>query len=253
MPNTEWNASLYDQKHSFVSEYGKSLLSVLDPQAGERILDLGCGTGQLAHTISETGAQVVGIDSASTMIDVARQKYPGVDFYVMDARNFSFPEAFDAVFSNAALHWIPEPEKVVQCIASALRPGGRLVLEMGGKGNVANITTALQEALRDLAHVEVSSDWYFPSIGEYASLLEQHALEVHGASLFERPTQLADGEAGLRTWLIMFAKSMFDSFPPDIQRQALARTEQQLHPILFREGSWFADYKRLRIVAQRLP
>src|SRR5204863_6330888 len=100
---------------------------------------------------------------------------------------------------------------------------------------------------RELAHVEVSPGWYFPSIGEYASLLEQHALEVHSAFLFERPTQLADGESGLRTWLTMFAKGMFDRFPPDIQQQAFARTEQRLRPILFREGSWFADYKRLRI------
>jgi trans-aconitate methyltransferase len=252
MPNTEWNASLYDQKHSFVSEYGKNLLSVLDPQPGERILDIGCGTGQLAHTINEAGARVVGIDSASTMIDVARQKYPGIDFHVMDARYFSFPEPFDAVFSNAALHWISEPEKVAQCISSALCPGGRLVLEMGGKGNVASITTALQEALRELAHVEVTSGWYFPSIGEYASLLEQYDLEVHSAFLFDRPTQLEDGEQGLRTWLAMFAKGMLDRFPTEICEQTLARTEQRLRPTLFRDGSWYADYKRLRIVAHRL-
>jgi trans-aconitate methyltransferase len=198
------------------------------------------------------GAHVTAIDNASTMIDTARQKHPGIDFYVMDARDFSFPEPFDAVFSNAALHWIPEPEKVIQCIASALRPGGRLVLEMGGKGNVASITAVLHEAIRELAHIDVTSGWYFPSIGEYASLLEQYALEVHSAFLFERPTQLADGEQGLRTWLTMFAKGMLDRFPAEIREQALARTEQRLRPILFKDGSWYADYKRLRIAAHRL-
>jgi len=151
MPKNNWNASLYDQKHSFVSEYGKSLIPLLEPQAGESILDIGCGTGHLTKAIAEADAHVVGIDSSASMIETARTTYPDLKFLVADARNFSFPTPFDAVFSNAALHWIPEAEEVVRSIAAALKPGGRFVAEFGGKGNIATIISAFQQSLREVA------------------------------------------------------------------------------------------------------
>ncbi len=126
MPEIEWNPGLYDQKHAFIFEYGKGLLSILAPREGERILDLGCGTGHLTQAIAASGARVVGIDSSLEMIEQARITYPDIEFLVADARAFSFPYQFDAVFSNAALHWIPEAERVVEHIAIALRPGGQV-------------------------------------------------------------------------------------------------------------------------------
>src|SRR5258707_4644091 len=158
MPDTDWNVSLYDQKHAFVFEYGKGVISLLEPKAGETILDLGCGTGHLAKSIADAGARVVGMDSSASMVEAAQTAYPDIEFLVADARNFSFPTRFDAVFSNATLHWVPEAESVVQCIARALKPGGRFVTEFGGKGNEAQITTARQPYLRELLHREVGSD-----------------------------------------------------------------------------------------------
>ncbi|HLI08386.1 MAG TPA: class I SAM-dependent methyltransferase [Ktedonobacteraceae bacterium] len=253
MPRNDWNAALYDQKHAFVFEYGKGLLALLEPQAGEKILDLGCGTGHLAREIAATGAQVVGIDSAAEMVEKARQAYPDIEFLVVDARNFSFPYQFDAVFSNATLHWIPEAEQVVERVSAALRAGGRFVAEFGGKGNVASIVNALREATAELAGVAVDAGWYYPSIGEYASLLEKHGLAVQSAVLFDRPTKLEDGEKGLRNWITMFCQGMLSTIPDDVRQQVIVRVEALLRPKLFRDGNWFADYRRLRIVANKEP
>jgi trans-aconitate methyltransferase len=251
MPNNDWNPSLYDQKHAYVSEYGKALISVLAPRAGELILDVGCGTGHLAKAIAEAGARVIGIDSSTSMIETARKTYPGIEFLVADARDFSFPAPFDAVFSNATLHWITEQEQVVNCIAVSLKTGGRFVAEFAGKGNVGAIVTAIQQSVEEILHVLVDAEWYYPSIGEYATLLENHGLAVRSALLFDRPTQLEDGEMGLRNWVTMFAEHMFRTVPGDVRQQVLDRVEEKLRPVIFKEGHWFADYRRLRIVAYK--
>ncbi|HET8912501.1 MAG TPA: class I SAM-dependent methyltransferase [Ktedonobacteraceae bacterium] len=251
MPAHEWNTALYDQKHAFVFDYGKSVLSLLEAKPGELILDLGCGTGHLTNAIAESGAQTIGIDSAESMIKTAQETYPNREFFVADARDFSFEQPFDAIFSNAALHWVLEPEKVVIQMAAALKPGGRLVAEFGGKGNVAAITTALQQSIQELVQIEVPLTWYFPSIGEYASLLEKHGLAVHSALLFDRPTKLEEGENGLRNWLQMFGNSMMQAIPETAIPQVLERTEAKVRSRLFKDGAWFADYRRLRIVAYK--
>ncbi len=248
MTQTDWNASLYDQKYAFVFNYGESLMSILAPQAGERILDLGCGTGHLTAQIAATGAQVIGVDKSASMIATAQQKYPHIDFRVMDATHLSFDEPFDAIFSNATLHWIPQAEQVVAGMARTLKPDGRLVLEMGGYGNVATIIHTVQEAARSVANLEISSGWYFPTIGTYASLLEKHSFEVQNASLFDRPTTL-EGEDGLRNWLIMFGPQMLQQIPPELYNEVIARVEAIARPQLFHDGRWIADYRRLRVSA----
>jgi SAM-dependent methyltransferase len=251
MPTNNWNALLYDQKHSFVSEYGKSLIPLLEPQPNESILDLGCGTGHLTKTIAETSAHVVGIDSSASMIETARTTYPDLEFLVADARNFSFPMPFDAIFSNAALHWIPEAEEVVRSIAAALKPGGRFVAEFGGKGNIATIISALQQSLREVANIEADFGWYYPSIGEYTSLLERYGLTVRLALLFDRPTKLEDGKKGLRNWLQMFRGNMLQNMPDETKSQVIERTEERAHDLLFKGDHWIADYRRLRVVARK--
>jgi trans-aconitate methyltransferase len=249
MSHNNWNASLYDQKHAFVFEYGKGFIPLLDPQPRESILDLGCGTGHLTKTIAESGAHVIGIDSSPQMIETARATYPELEFLIADARDFSFNDPFDAIFSNATLHWVRPPESAVRCISASLKTGGRFVAEFGGKGNVSTIITAVQQALRELMHTEVDFAWYYPSIGEYASLLEQHGLAVKSAMLFERPTPLEDGEMGLRNWIRMFGGRVFQSIPEAVKQQILERTEEIARPNLFRDNQWVADYVRLRIVA----
>jgi trans-aconitate methyltransferase len=251
MPINNWNPSLYEQKHALVFEYGKGLIPILQPQPGEVILDLGCGTGHLTHTISESGAHVIGIDNSASMIETAHINYPHLEFLVADAKDFTFASPFDAIFSNATLHWIREAEQVAQCIAASLKPGGRFVAEFGGRGCVATITAAVQQSFRELLHREVDFGWYFPSIGEYASLLEQHVLDVRSALLFERPTPLEDGKMGLRNWIQMFGDRVFHNVPEDVKQQILERTEEKTRDRLFDNGQWVADYTRLRIVAYK--
>src|ERR1700704_6682097 len=202
-----WDAERYEGKHSYVWQFGTGLIDVLAPREGERILDVGCGTGQLTTEIASRGARVVGLDSSTNMLGQARQNYPGQKFVLADATSFRFPEPFDAVFSNAALHWVKNAEAAVESIALALRSGGRFVAEFGGNGNIAAIMSALSEVFG--ADADERCPWLFPSIGEYASVLERHRLEIREASLFYRPTPV-DDEDGMENWLRMFCGRYFE-------------------------------------------
>ncbi len=249
--NAPWDAGLYDDRHSFVWKHGATLVDLLAPQAGERILDLGCGTGHLTARIAEAGAQVVGIDSSAEMIAEARRGFPGLCFEVADARDFDLGEPFDAVFSNAVLHWVKPPERAVACIKRSLAPGGRFVAELGGRGNVAVIAAALEAAAGETSIGAWEPPWYFPSIGEYAALLESNGLEVTHAVLFDRPTPL-DGDDGLRSWVTIFARDLVERIPPDGREAFLRRVEDAARASLHRDGGWIADYRRLRVVARRV-
>jgi len=246
-----WNAELYDSKHSFVWEYGGDLISLLAPKPGEHILDIGCGTGHLTAKIAESGAHIVGVDRQLTMITAARQAYPDLRFEVADARKLPFEETFDAVFSNAALHWIHEPQLVIRNIWKVLRPQGRFVAELGGKGNVHQVKCAMDQALAELRGpgCQEINPWYFPSVSEYASLLETNGFVVRFITLFDRPTPLADGEAGLRTWITMFCAGYLEALQPEFRESFLRRVADLLRAELFRDGQWCADYRRLRVMA----
>jgi trans-aconitate methyltransferase len=250
MPQKDWNPALYQQKHSFVFEYGKDVLALLEPQGGERILDIGCGTGQLTKSIADSGATVVGFDASPAMIDSARLNYPDIEFLVADAAEFSFAEPFDAVFSNAALHWVRRAEDAVKCISDALKNDGRLVAEFGGQGNGASVSEAIRQTVKEMLNLEVNHPWYFPSIGQYATLLEKYKLQVSNAWLFDRPTKL-DGDTGMRNWIKMFCGSMFQEVPEGLKDEALNHIESKLKSKLYIDGSWFVDYRRLRIVARK--
>ena len=248
----KWDAGLYDHKHSFVWKLAEGVLELLEAKPGERILDLGCGTGHLAAKIAEAGAQVVGVDRSPEMIRQAREKYPALRFEVMDARELTLGGAFDAVFSNAALHWIKQPERVITGIGELLRPGGRFVAEFGGKGNTNELVKAVEHSWQKLGFPgPLPNPWYYPSIAEYAGLLEKNGFEVTYAILFDRPTPLDDGERGLRNWLEMFAASFTEALPDSKRGRLKEEIEERLRPNLFRDGHWVMDYRRLRIVAKR--
>jgi trans-aconitate methyltransferase len=253
MPEQVWNATLYDRNHAFVFGYGQDLIPLLNPQPGERVLDLGCGTGHLTAAIAERGAAVIGLDRSPEMIAAARRNFPALTFVEGDAAAFQFDEPFDAVFSNATLHWVTDAEGAARCTAAALRPGGRFVAEFGGRGNVRLIVSALQQAAAERAGVAVRHPWYYPSVGEYAALLERHGLEVRTAALFDRLTPLEGGDAGLGNWLAMFAGSMLAAVPEERRAAVVARAGELLRPALFRDDAWHADYRRLRVVAVRDP
>lgn len=251
MPKQNWDTSLYEDKHAFVWQYGEDLLQLLNPKSGELILDLGCGTGQLTEKIAQTGAEVIGIDSAATMIEKARQNYPHIRFDVADARNFQVAQPLDAVFSNAVLHWVKEAENAIASIHQALKSGGRFVAEFGGKGNIQAIATALYNAMESIGitQPQTLNPWYFPSIGEYATLLEQQGFDVIYATLFARPTPLVEKEAGIANWIKMFASAFFEGMSTEQKIQVIHNVEEILKPTLYQDGTWTADYRRIRIVA----
>ncbi len=251
MIKNNWNAALYENKHAFVWQYGEDLLQLLNPKQKERILDLGCGTGQLTEKIATSGAVVMGIDNAPAMISKAKQNYPHLQFDVADARSFQVEQPLDAVFSNAALHWIKEPDAVIRSVHQALKPGGRFVAEFGGKGNVQAITTALETALQEIgiSQPQALNPWYYPSIGEYATRLEKHGFDVNYAVLFARPTPLADAEAGMANWIQMFANASLKELSHQQQLQVISKVEESLKSTLYQDKTWMADYRRIRIVA----
>lgn len=252
--DTNWNPTLYDDKHSFVAKYGEDVVQLLAPQNGERILDLGCGTGHLTHLIAQGGARVIGIDNSTSMIQRAQAAYPDLDFRVQSATDFHFDTLFDAVFSNAVLHWVLEKEAAVDCIAEALRPGGRLVLEMGGKGNVEEIVVATRKVLTRHGYYSNAATqlWYFPSLSEYTTLLEKKGFRVRFAAHFDRPTELKDTENGIKDFIKMFGNAFFVDIPEKEIDTVLTEIQEAVRPTNYRNGNWYGNYKRLRIAAIKL-
>ncbi len=250
-----WNADFYQDNYSFVWHYGQDVVKLLAPQPGERILDVGCGTGQLTADIAKSGAEVMGIDYSPGMIATARKNCPELRFEVADAAQLPFENEFDAVFSNAVLHWVRDQPGVVASVARALKPGGRFVFEMGGRGNIQQIWKAMAGALRSLGveHPERLWPWFYASVSEYAKLLEARNLEVRYATLFDRPTRLEGGEQGFADWLSMFGKFASEALAPDQRGEFVRRAEDLARPALFRDGVWIADYRRLRMMAVKAP
>ena len=251
MTARRWDSALYEAQHRFVSRLGEGLIDLLAPQPGERILDLGCGTGHLTQQIADSGARVTGLDSDAAMLRQARANYPQLRFIQADGQDFQVDAPFDAIFSNAALHWMPDAGAVVACMARALRPGGRLVAEFGGAGNVRLLYEAFCAALRDLGQpVPDRFPWYFPAATAYSDLLEAQGFEVLAARLFPRPTPL-EGEDGLRNWYAMFLGEQLERLGAAGREPVLDACERRLRPTQWRDGHWIADYVRLRVVARR--
>ena len=243
-----WDAEQYDREFSFVPTFGEDLLGLLGPKSNERILDLGCGTGQLTQRISKMAGEVVGLDNPTEMIELARRKFPDLNFVLADASTFDLDSQFDAIFSNAALHWILDYRSCIQRMYENLKTGGRLVLELGGKGNIQCILNPLRTVLKKYGYSRQSAlqPWYFPSIAEYCTVLESEGFRVTLAQHFDRPTKLEDDVIG---WLDMFAQMFFEEIPAEDQDKIKKEVQQLAEERCYLEGSWFADYKRLRIIA----
>jgi SAM-dependent methyltransferase len=244
-----WDADLYDSRHDFVASLGGGLLDLLAAAPGERVLDAGCGTGDLAAALAEAGAEVVGVDASAEMVARGHARFPHLDLRVGDLRvPGSVGTGFDAVLSNAVLHWIPDADAAAATLAGALRPGGRLVAELGGRGNVAAIDRGARGLRAALGLPDAPDPWYFPGIADYAAVLERAGLEVTSARLFDRPTRLT-GDDGLAAWVRMFGGHLLTGVTdPDT---FLADLAVRLRPELHRDGSWWADYRRLRVTAVR--
>lgn len=247
--SNDWDAAAYDGACAFVAEEARDLVDLLDPRPGERIADVGCGTGALAREIADAGSDVIGIDRAPGMVARARDAHPDLPFVRGDAEALPLATgAFDAVFSNATLHWIDDQDAALASIRDALSPGGRLVAEFGGAGNVAAITDAVQDSMAERGY-DGTHPWHFPTPAEYATRLESHGFEVRHLRLFDRPTPLEDGADGLATWLDVFGDGIFAPLSDSEREAVVAGVEDRLRDELFEGGSWVADYRRLRVVA----
>lgn len=253
MESNRWNAGHYDEQIGYVSRLGRGLIELLKPMAGERVLDLGCGTGDLAYQISLSGADCTGLDSSEAMVSRARDKYPKLNFVQADGETFRLAEQqpFDAVFSNAALHWMKRPQLVAESVWLSLKSGGRFVAEFGGRGNVQSLVGAVIQAMNDLDRgaENIGSPWYFPSIGEYTALLERQGFDVGYAELYDRPTPLDGGEQGLRHWLEAFAGGLLAGLTAAVREDVYRSCEERLRPALWDGRQWIADYRRLRVTA----
>lgn len=248
----KWNTGAYDADMAFVSKYGESLVSLLQPQPGERIIDWGCGTGDLAAAIAAQGADTTGIDASPEMIAKAQLKHPELTWILADGQSYVAEEPADAVFSNAALHWLKDAEGAAASIAASLRHGGRFIAEFGALGNIASVVAGLPEAFATAgAGHKLVLPWYFPSAGQYASLLERNGLTVDLVHCYDRPTPLANGEQGLRQWLDTFADGILSVLSPGEREAVLGSMEQRLKPMLWQENRWVMDYRRIRVAAVR--
>ncbi len=241
----DWSAHHYAANARFVTDLGAPVLDLLAPQRGERILDLGCGDGALTARLVAAGATVVAVDASPDMIRAARAL--GLDAHVMDGQRLRFDAEFDAVFSNAALHWMADGAAVIAGVHRALKPGGRFVGEMGGQGNIAAIVTALTAALTARGLDPGRLRRWYPSAKHYARLLQASGFRVDSAMLIPRLTPLPTGLAG---WLATFADPLLADYPKLDRPALLAEVETLLAPALRDEdGDWTADYVRLRFAA----
>ena len=221
---------------------GAAALELLDPQPGEAILDVGCGDGTLTQQILERGATVVGIDNSLSMIGAARAR--GLDARVMDAAQLRFSEAFDAVFSNATLHWVLDKERAARAIWFALKPGGRFAGEMGGEGKLAKLRRALDDELvaRGYGPPTYAANWY-PSVDQFVAVYETAGFRDIDARLVERPTLL---EHGVAAWVLTFRAGWLDrAGVPDAERASISDA------VATRVGSDLADYVRLRFIMRK--
>ncbi|MGN7412784.1 class I SAM-dependent methyltransferase [Paenibacillus sp. SAF-068] len=223
------------------------ILVLLQPSHGERILDVGCGNGEITAKIADAGALPTGIDFSEETIRHAKQKYPDIDIQVANACHYRTEEPFDAVFSHAVLHWIKDAPAVVESIQLALKTGGRFVAEFAGNGNTAILLTAVQEELDARGYGwEGRNPWYHPTIGEYANLLEQHGFRV---SLAQHVDQFTPYKPGVRKWLTSFAAYLFNGITPEEQGVIMDAVEKKVQPQLMRNGQWYLDRSRVRVVA----
>jgi SAM-dependent methyltransferase len=245
MPQT-WDPARYIANARFVAELGTPVVELLAPVLGERILDLGCGDGFLTKKLADLGCAVVGVDASAAQVDAARKL--GLDARVLDAESLPFEGEFDAVFSNATLHWMKDPDAAIDGAWRALKPGGRFVGECGGEGCIAQVRGGLDRALARRGHrIEDHNPWFFASAEGYAGRLRARGFAVEHCEVFPRPTPLPKD---IRAWLETFAESFLKPIAPEARGAFLDEVQEDLRSALQgADGKWTADYTRLRFRA----
>lgn len=249
MATQTWDPLAYERNGAFVHELAGGVLEWLDPRPGEYVLDLGCGDGHLTRRIAESGAHVLGVDASAEMVAAARER--GIEAEHAKAEELPFRDArFDAVFSNAVLHWVRDQDAMMRHVRRVLKPGGRFVAEMGGHGNVAAIHVALTAVLDRYGFGDLERGVnYYPSTDSYGERLKRNGFEVERIGLIPRPTRLP--ERGMEGWLRTFRRGVLEGLPSDVRETVVREIVALLEPALCDEaGKWTADYVRLRFVAR---
>ncbi len=248
--NIKWNPSEYKKGFSFVHEYGEDVLKLFSLPKGSFVCDLGCGRGELTSKLRAEGYEAVGLDASEDMIKAARAAFPDIEFISGNGLDFTLPEKADGIFSNAVFHWIDGnlQDRLLENISSNLRTGGELVCEFGGRGCAEKVHSALRKIFEEKG-LSYAYEFYFPTIGEYAPLLEKNGLRVVYASLFDRPTPQ---KQGLRGWIEMFDKKPFEGIDTETKEVIIKEAEEILKPELFSEGVWIVDYVRIRLKAVKI-
>ena len=250
--NIKWNADKYTEDFSFVHQYGNDVAELIECKTESTVLDLGCGNGSLTNQLKNKGLHVIGIDDSEELLNVARSNYPDITFIKADATAFALEKSVDVVFSNAVFHWIDKEKQslMLACVYNVLKDNGQFVFEFGGYGNNALIHGELQKAFLQYGY-SYEMPFYFPTIGEYASLVEQAGFQVRYAVLFDRLTELK-GEQGLKDWIDMFVKTPFHVITnPEETENIKTMAIQNLKPHLYKSGKWYADYVRIRMKAYK--
>jgi trans-aconitate methyltransferase len=248
MAAQSWDPARYAKNARFVADLGAPVVDLLAPKPGERILDLGCGDGALTLKLVQLGCKVLGVDSSPEQISAAQRL--GLDVRVLSGECLDYASEFDAVFSNAALHWMKRPDEVIRGVEAALKPGGRFVGELGGHGCVQKIRAALVAALRRRGiDGEARVPWYFPTPGDYATRLERGGFRVDSIALIARPTPLPGDVVG---WLETFGQAFTNALPLAARAEYFQEVRVALEPQLQDDtGTWVADYVRLRFTATK--
>lgn len=247
--NITWDAGNYRSNFAFVHTYGKDVLELIDAAKGALVVDLGCGNGELTHELKKSGFKVLGLDASREMLAIAREAYPELDFVEGNGLDFTLADKADAIFSNAVFHWIDRDrqDELAENIARNLKPGGKLVCEFGGKGCAELVHGTLERNFSERG-LSYPRTFYFPSVGEYASVLERHGFKVEYAVLFDRPTPQKTRD-GLVDWINMFVKKPFEDMLPELKRDILDSVREELKGRLYVDGTWIIDYVRIRVRA----
>lgn len=243
-PSSQWDPADYASVGAFVPAHGAFILQSLGVQPGERILDVGCGDGSLTVQLQEAGAQVVGLDASEALVAHARSR--NLEVWHGDVLSMQFADEFDAIFSNAVLHWVLDGQGAARAMFRALRPGGRIALEFGGFGNIAAIRVALRVALGEAGYTTLPQDQFYPTARQYSAILLAAGFQNVTCEIVPRPTPLL---AGLESWLRTFRGGLMNVLGIGVETRdrVFARTAELLAPsLLDPEGQWWADYVRIR-------